>query len=297
MTENKITKVGFVGLGTMGDPMTRNLLKAGFQTFVYNRTASKMKPLVDAGAVACASPAEVGEKSELVFTCVSDVPDVKEVVMGANGISARMAPGGIVVDCSTSSPQLAQEMRDALKPRGIGILDAPVSGGPEGAAQGTLTIMIGGDEDVFQRARPALEAVGKTLTYIGPAGAGQLTKAVNQIVIACSLAGIAEAIILARKSGIDAEKVIAAISKGAARSFMMDVRAPLMLKESFEKAFFALGYHAKDLRIAMEIAKNCAAKIPVCALANDMYQKLDQEGCGKLDHSAVYLYAKKENGL
>ncbi|MGC9329684.1 MAG: NAD(P)-dependent oxidoreductase [Candidatus Hinthialibacter sp.] len=290
-------KVGFVGVGTMGFPMSDNLLKSGFDVYLYNRTTEKIKPLVEKGAKACASPAEVGENCEWVFTCVSDTPDVKQVIMEKNGVAEGIKSGGIIIDCSTSSPKLAQEMHATLKERGIGILDAPVSGGPEGAMKGTLTIMAGGDEDVFQRAMPVLEAVGKTITYIGPAGAGQLTKAVNQIVIASSLVGIAEGVALAKKCGIDPEKVIQAISGGAARSFMMDVRAPLMLKEEFEKAYFALGYHAKDLRIAMELAQEVGAKIPLCKMASDQFQAIDQSGRGALDHSAVYLYTKEENKL
>ena len=182
--------VGFVGIGIMGVNMSRNLMKAGFNVFVYNRTASKCQVLVDEGATQCNTPADVGENCELVFTCVSDTPDVELVIMGAEGVSQKLASGGIIVDCSTSSPSLAKEMHEKLKAKGIGILDAPVSGGPEGAKQGILSIMVGGDEDIFQKALPALEAVGKTITHIGPAGSGQITKAVNQIVLAVNLMGL-----------------------------------------------------------------------------------------------------------
>lgn len=293
----QIKKVGFVGLGTMGIPMTLNLLKVGFEVYVYNRTASKMDTVKKEGAIACPSPAEVGEKSQVVVTCVSDAPDVQEVIMGEKGVASKMKEDGIIIDCSTSSAKLAQEMHAQLKKRGIGILDAPVSGGPEGAKEGTLSIMVGGDEEVFERAKPVLEAMGKTITYIGPAGAGQLTKAVNQIVIATSLAGIAEGIALAQKAGIDPKRVVQAISGGAARSFMMDKRAPLMLNEEFDTAYFALGYHAKDLRLAMELADEFGVNIDFSKMANEMFQAIDQSGRGHLDHSAVYLYVKEKNKM
>ncbi len=297
MTNGIIKKVGFVGTGTMGAPMTRNLMKAGFEAYVYNRTQEKAQPLVEEGATLCATPAEVGKQAECVMLCVSDAPDVEEVVMGENGIASDMPEGGIIIDHSTSAFKLAEEMAAKLKERGIGILDAPISGGPEGAKAGSLSIMVGGEEEVYQQALPVLEAMGKTITHIGPPGAGQLTKAVNQIVIATSLVGIAEGIIMARKSGINPERVLQAISGGAARSFMMDKRGPLMVNEDFEKAFFALGYHAKDLRMAMQIAQNVGAKIPLSEMANQHFQDLDQESKGKLDHSAVYLWTKKENQL
>ncbi len=290
-------KIGFVGLGIMGQSMTRNLMKAGYELFVFNRTAARMESLASEGATPCASPAEVGENCDLVITCVSDTPDVEEVITGSKGIAQKMKPGGIIVDCSTSSPDLAKKLAVQLKEQGIGILDAPVSGGPEGAASGALSIMVGGEEDVFERAKPVLEAMGKTITLIGGPGAGQMTKVVNQVIIAISLEAVAEGIALAKKSGLDAEKVVTAVAGGAAASFMMDKRGPLILKEEFETPYFSLGLHAKDMRIAMEAIESCGADLTLAKPANEIYQSLVDEGHGNLDHSAVYLHSKKKNNL
>ncbi|HPP00644.1 MAG: NAD(P)-dependent oxidoreductase [Candidatus Omnitrophica bacterium] len=290
-------RVGFVGIGTMGLHMSRNLMKAGYELSIFNRTAEKMQPLVEEGAMPCASPAEVGQQSELVFTCVSDVPDVEEVTLGERGVARGIAPGGIIVDCSTSSPALARRMAEELKPRGIGVLDAPVSGGPEGARTGELSIMVGGEEEVFLRAKPVLEAIGKTILLIGPPGSGQLTKAINQIVGALHLEAVAEGIVLAKKAGIDPEKVIQALGGGAAQSWLLKMRGPQMLRGDFTPARFALGLHAKDLRLAMEAARQYGAKLELAEKVNEIFQALDQEGLGALDHSIMYLHAKRLNQL
>lgn len=289
--------IGFVGLGTMGIHMAGNVLQAGYPLFVYNRTASKMDGLVKQGAMACESPADVGAQCELVVTCVSDEPDVEAVILGEKGIAEGMQPGGIIVDCSTSSASLAQRMEKELAPKGIGILDAPVSGGPEGAKQARLSIMCGGKEDTFDKAKPILECMGKTIVLVGPAGAGQLTKAVNQIVGAIHLVAVAEGIALARKSGIDANKVLEAISGGAAQSWIMENRGPLMLKEEFEPARFMLKLHAKDLRLAAKAAENNDANLEFANRIKDIIQSLVDDGKGNLDHSAVYLHTKEQNGI
>ncbi len=290
-------RIGFVGLGTMGLHMARNLMKANFDLYVFNRTKEKSKSLEQEGSVVCNSPAEVGEKSELVVTCVSDAPDVEKVIMEQNGVASAMSPGDTIVDCSTSSAGLARSMYDTLKKRGIGILDAPISGGPEGAKQGTLAIMIGGDEDVFERSLPVLQAMGKTITLVGPAGAGQLTKAVNQILTGMHMEAVAEGIALAKKSGIDPNKVLQAISGGAAGSWVLDMRGPLMLKEEFTPANFTLQLHAKDLRLALEAAKDCDASIPLAEKVHEFLQTLVDRGYGALDHSGLYLYSKENNQI
>lgn len=292
-----MNRVGFVGLGTMGLPMAGNLIKKGFALSVYNRTAAKIKPLVDEGAAGCDSPASVGAQSEVVVTCVSDAPDVEEVIMGADGVASKMADGGLIIDCSTSSPELARSMHTQLKERGIGILDAPVSGGPEGARQGTLAIMVGGDDADFEKGLPVLQAMGKSVTHVGPAGSGQLTKAVNQIITALNLATVAEGVALARKSGIDPDKVLEAIMGGAAGSWILTNRGPLMTKEEFEPARFALNLHKKDLRIAMETAKSNNLNLPLAEKAHEMLKTLIDKGYGHLDHSAMYLYVKENNKL
>ena len=288
--------VGFVGLGLMGLHMARNLMNAGYTLFVYNRTAEKCQPLVDEGATACESPAEVGKNCELVFTCVSDAPDVKEVIMGEKGVAQTLASGGIIVDCSTSSATLAREMHAELKPKGIGILDAPVSGGPEGAKAGTLSIMVGGDEDVFNKAKPALDAVGKTITYIGPAGAGQITKSVNQIVLAINMMGISEGVILARKAGLDPNRVLEAVGGGAAGSWIMPKRGPLMINEDFDEAKFKFGHHTKDLRLACEFAEDVGANLEFSKRINEIMQPLAQENdFYNKDHSLIYMHTKRNN--
>ena len=288
-------KIGFVGIGLMGLPMSRNLMKAGYELFVYNRTASKCDPLKDEGATVCATPKAVGEQCELVFTCVGDVPDVEEVILGPNGVSQGLASGGIIIDCTTSSPKLAQEMHAKLKEKGIDILDAPVSGGPEGAKQGTLSVMVGGDDDVFAKAKPVLEAVGKTITHIGPAGAGQITKAVNQIVLAVNMMGIAEGIIFAQKSGLDPNKVLEAIGGGAAGSWIMPKRGPLMIDEKFETPFFKIGHHTKDMRIATEWAKEIGANLELAGRLYNMKKPIVDEGKFDFDHSSLFLHAKRAN--
>lgn len=290
-------RIGFTGLGIMGTAMSRNVMKAGYELNVYNRTAERMKPLVDEGAKPCRTPAEVGKNSELVVVCVSDAPDVEAVVMGPDGVAQGMTAGGIIVDCSTSSPQLARNMAETLEQRGIGVLDAPVSGGPEGAKNATLAIMVGGDEETFNKALPVLEAMGKSIVLVGPAGAGQLTKAINQIIVATHLEAVAEGIALAKKSGIDAEKVFQAISGGAAASWVMKMRSPSMLEEKFTPPNFTLALHAKDLRLAIEAAKDCGAKLDVAERIHAILQSLVEKNCGSLDHSALYLYTKEMNNL
>lgn len=290
-------KIGFVGLGTMGTFMARNILRAGFELFVFNRTAARMKPLADEGAIPCQSPSEVGERCDLVVTCVSDAPDVEEVILGSQGIAQRMTSPGVIVDCTTSSPSLARRLAHQLSERGVGVLDAPVSGGLEGAQNATLSIMVGGEDAVVERAMPVLQAMGNTITHVGPAGSGQLTKAINQIVIAVHMAATAESIALAKKSGVDPGKVLQAISSGAAQSWIMKMRGPLMLKEEFTPPKFALELHAKDLRIAMEAIRECGAQLALAEPVNAILQSLNERGYGKLDHSSMYLHVKEKNHL
>ncbi len=288
--------VGFVGIGIMGENMARNLMKAGYTLFIYNRTAEKCNALVSEGATQCDTPADVGANSELVFTCVSDTPDVEEVIMGENGVSQKMASGGIIVDCSTSSPTLAKEMYQKLKEKGIGILDAPVSGGPEGAKNGQLSIMIGGEEDVFEKAKPALEAVGKTITLVGPPGSGQITKCVNQMVLAINLMGISEGIIFAQKNGLDPAKVIEAVQGGAAGSWIMPKRAPLMISEDFDKPFFKFGHHTKDIKIATNAARDVGAKLEFAERMREIMEPLAQDETNfNKDHSAIFMHARNNN--
>ncbi|MBD3266843.1 NAD-binding protein [bacterium] len=292
-----MAKIGFIGLGTMGAFMAGNILQNGYDLCVFNRTAEKMEPLIRQGAEGCSTPAEVGEKSAIVVLCVSDAPDVNEIIMGEKGVASGMKDGGIIIDCSTSSPELAQDMAKQLVNRGIGVLDAPISGGPEGAKNGKLAIMVGGEEPDFDKALPILQAMGEKITLVGPPGAGQLTKAVNQILVGTNLAAVAEGIALARKSNIDPNKVMEAISEGAAKSWALSMRGPLMLREEFTPPKFTVALHAKDFRLAMETAQNHGCQLEIAEKIHSIFQKMVEEGEGELDNSGIYKYIKKINNL
>ena len=209
-------RVGFVGLGIMGQGMARNLLKAGYSVRVWNRTSSRMDPLVEAGATAGASPADVAANCDIVIICVSDTPDVEAVVLGENGILCGAQAGALVIDCSTISPQATIEIAAQLNAKGVKMLDAPISGGSEGAANGTLSIMIGGDEDQVERARGVFEAMGKTITHVGKQGAGQTVKLVNQILVVGNCLAMSEALVFAQAGGVDLAKCLNAVFSGAA---------------------------------------------------------------------------------
>ena len=219
-------RVGFVGLGIMGRGMAANLLKAGFEVRVWNRTASRMDALVADGAEAGANPADVAANCDVTIVCVSDTPDVENVVMGENGILEAAKPGSLVIDCSTISPKVTKEIAALLAEKDVHMLDAPISGGSEGAANGTLSIMVGGDAAQFERALPVFEAMGKTITHVGETGAGQTVKLVNQILVVGNCLAMCEALMLAEAGGVDLQKTFDAVSKGAAGSWMFTNRAP-----------------------------------------------------------------------
>ncbi|MCB0074894.1 MAG: NAD(P)-dependent oxidoreductase, partial [Caldilineaceae bacterium] len=222
-------RIGFIGLGIMGRGMAANLLKAGFPVRVWNRTASRMDPLVEAGAEAGSSPADVAAHSDIIITCVSDTPDVEAVVLGEDGVIHGINEGALLVDCSTISPKVTQEIAATLAEKGVHMLDAPISGGSEGAANGTLSIMVGGDAEQFARAMPAFEAMGKTITHVGGAGAGQTVKLVNQVLVVVNCLAMGEALMLAQAGGVDLQKTFDAVSKGAAGSWMFTNRAPQII--------------------------------------------------------------------
>ena len=229
-------RIGFVGLGIMGQGMTRNLLKAGYNVRVWNRTASRMDPLVEAGATAAASPADVAANCDIVIICVSDTPDVQAVVLDENGILSGANQGSLVIDCSTISPQATIEIAAQLNAKGVKMLDAPVSGGSEGAANGTLSIMIGGDEDQVERARGVFEAMGNTITHVGKQGAGQTVKLVNQILVVGNCLAMSEALIFAQAGGVDLQKCLNAVSGGAAGSWMLANRGPQIIERDWRPA-------------------------------------------------------------
>ncbi len=279
-------RIGFVGLGIMGKPMARQILEAGYTLTVHNRSRAAVDELAAMGATAAHSAAEVAAQSDIVLTCLPDSPDVEAVALGEGGILEGIAPGALYVDTSTIAPAMAKKVAAAMREKGADMLDAPVSGGQLGAENATLSIMVGGEEASFERARPVLAAMGKTIVHVGPSGAGQVTKAANQIVVGMTNAAVAEALVLAAKSGVDPAKVVQAISGGAARCWALENRAPRVLKRDFEPGFYA-AYHLKDLGIALDAAKDAGAVLPATALLKQLYQSLISNGKGRLDHSAI----------
>ncbi len=243
--------IGFVGLGTMGGPMARNLLHKGFDVTVHNRTRVKEEPLAAAGATRAASPAEAAKDADVVVTIVSDTPDVERVLFALGGIAEGARPGTVVVDMSTISAEATKDFGRRLSAQGIAMVDAPVSGGSEGAENGTLTIMCGGEAEDVEKITPALVAMGSKITHVGPLGSGQLTKAVNQIVIAGYFLALAEGMTFGIKAGLDMDKVLEAISAGMCRSAVLDMRARNMIDDSYPLGF-KLALHRKDLGIALQ---------------------------------------------
>jgi 2-hydroxy-3-oxopropionate reductase len=280
------TRVGFVGLGLMGLPMARNLLRAGYQLTVYNRTAAKADSLVAEGAERAASPAEAAEHADVVVTIVTDSPDVEAVVGGERGLLSGAAAGTVWIDMSTISPDVTRWLGAAAEKRGIGSLDAPVSGGPPGAEAGTLSIMVGGELDVFEACLPLLQVMGKTIVRVGGLGAGQVTKACNQVVIAATLAGIAEALVLGAKAGVDPALIRQALMGGYAASRLLDVHGERMITHAFDPGFF-VKLHDKDLHIVLDMARSLSVAAPVTALAAQHFNALIADGDGELDNSSM----------
>ncbi|MFC1959119.1 NAD(P)-dependent oxidoreductase [Chloroflexota bacterium] len=279
-------KVGYIGLGLMGAPMARNLMKAGYELVVHNRSQAIVDELVAEGATAATAPQEVAAQVDVVFTNLPDSPDVEKVALGENGISAGAHEGLIFIDNSTIKPETARTIAEKLAVVGVQALDAPVSGGDIGAKAGTLTIMVGGPEEAFQAALPLLEAMGKTITYIGASGAGQVTKCANQIVVAAQMTGMAEALVLAQKSGVDAERVVAAISQGAAQCWALDTKPAKIFSRDLGPGFKAHMQH-KDLNIVLDTGNAYGVPLPITATAQQLYRAMLAAGNGDLDNSAV----------
>jgi 2-hydroxy-3-oxopropionate reductase len=280
------TNVGFIGPGIMGRPMALNLHKAGYPLVVYGRRPETMKPLVDVGATACASPKEVASRSDVVISIVSDTPDVEEVILGENGVIHGARKGSIVVDMSTISPNATRQMAAALAERGVEMLDAPVSGGDVGAINGTLSIMVGGKKNAFDTVLPLFQAMGKNIVHVGDNGAGQVCKACNQIVVAVTIEAVSEAITFARKNGVDAAKVRAALMGGFAGSKILEVHGQRMLDNVF-KPGFKVKLHQKDMRIVMEDAGKLGLGLPGAALVTQHLNALMGAGDGELDSAAI----------
>ena len=279
-------KIGFIGLGIMGRGMAHNLLKAGFDVCVWNRSAERMVPLVDAGAAAADSPAELAARSDIILICVGKTDDVQQVVMGDGGVIHGIRPGSLVIDHSTISPAATREIGAALDAKGAHMLDAPISGGSEGAANGTLSIMIGGDEAQMARADGALQAMGSSITHVGPLGSGQLVKAVNQILVVNNMQGVIEALMLAEAADLDLEKTIDAVKGGAAGSWMLSMRAPQLIKRDWRPGF-TIDLQTKDLRLVMEAADQLGVPLPSTGAIFAQYRALQRQGLGHLGNHAL----------
>jgi 3-hydroxyisobutyrate dehydrogenase len=289
-------RVGFAGLGTMGQAMAANLARAGFPLAVWNRSPGRSGPLVELGAAEAATPARLAAESDVVVICVRDTPDVAEILFGTNGIASGARDELLVIDCSTISPAATRSFAARLAEAGVRFVDAPVSGGSEGAQQGTLSIMVGGDAADVERARPILAAMGKTITHMGPVGSGQATKAVNQVILAATYLGVAEGIVLAIKSGLDPETVVRALSGGAAQSWVLVNRSERMIRNDYPIGF-KLALHRKDLGIALAMAEEVGAALPVAGLAAQIENGLIAAGHGDDDNSALARAIRAWSGL
>lgn len=289
-------RVGFIGMGIMGRPMSINLLKAGFDVTVYNRTPGRAQEVVAAGAKEAASPRELAEVTDYIITCVTGPDDVKEVVLGPNGVIEGAKPGSVVIDMSTISPEATREIAAALAEKGIHMLDAPVSGGDIGAINGTLTIMIGGEGEIVERCMPLFEAMGKTITHIGPIGSGQVTKLINQVLIAVNLMAASEAITMAKKCGVDPERVLNAVSAGSAGSWQLINLGPKMLARDFEPGFM-IRLLQKDLRLALAEADRVQMPLLGTAVAHQLLRTAEGEGYGEEGTQAMVKVIEKLAGL
>jgi 2-hydroxy-3-oxopropionate reductase len=278
--------VGFIGLGIMGRPMARNLLKAGYPLVVHNRSRAGVDELVGAGAKAAASPREVAAQCEVLVTMLPNSPDVEQVALGGDGIADGAHSGLIFVDMSTISPIVSQKIGKALEPKGVKMLDAPVSGGEKGALDAALSIMVGGDKAVFDRVLPIFQAMGKTITHLGPLGFGGFTKLANQIIVAVNLTALGEALTLAKKAGLDRELTLKALAGGLAGSKCLDQKAPNYVAGTY-KPGFKIDLHFKDLGLIMESARALGVPLPTTAVVQELFNALRVKGRGGLDHSGV----------
>ena len=272
-------RIGFVGLGIMGGGMASNLVRAGFEVSVWNRTASRAEPVVALGATQATSPAEVARRSDIVIVCVSDTPDVEAVILGDDGVLAGARDGMLVVDMSTISPQATRSISEKLAEAGVAMLDAPVSGGSEGAAKGTLSIMVGGAAADVERAMPAFKAMGKTITHVGDTGAGQTVKLVNQVLVVGNCLAMCEALMLAQAGGVDLEKTLEAVSPGAAGSWMLSNRGPQIIKRDWRPGF-TIDLQQKDVRLVLDAADELGVPLPGTSLIFQLYRTLQTRDLG-----------------
>ena len=279
-------KVGFIGLGIMGKPMAKNLMQAGYELVVHNRSPEKAEELEREGATAAESPKAVAGQSDIIIIMLPDSPDVREIITGEGGVLEGIEEGALVVDMSTISPVVTEELAAEIGEKGVSMLDAPVSGGDVGAIEGTLSIMVGGSEKDFERARPLFEVMGKTVTHVGPTGAGQVTKACNQIVAALTIEAVSEALVLGSKGGVAPEKILDVLSGGLAYNKIMEVKREKFLSHTFDPGFRAELHH-KDLGIALAAGREYGVALPVTAIVDQMLLSMMRKGWGGEDHSAL----------
>jgi 3-hydroxyisobutyrate dehydrogenase len=289
-------RIGFIGLGIMGRPMARNLMKAGFPLTVWNRSRPGVDELVSEGAAEGSSPADVARRSDVVITIVGDSPDVEEVTLGAKGIIEGTHAGLVHIDMTTMSPQVTRRIAERLAEAGVEMLDAPVSGGQQGAIEGTLSIMVGGKAETLERCQPVLAAMGRQIVHCGPAGAGQTVKLCNQIAVALTNLGVCEALVFAARSGIDPRVMIEAVSAGAGTSWQLQNLAPRIVERDFRPGF-KVAHQRKDLRLALEAAEAMAAPLPGTQLVAQLFAALEADGLGEEGTQALVKALEGPTGV
>lgn len=281
--------IGFIGLGVMGKPMAHNLLKAGYPLIVHNRRQEVTNEFLAAGARTAERPQDIAAQSNIIITMLPDTPQVEEVLTGPEGVLAGAHQGLIVIDMSTISSTATRTLAAQLAEHGISVLDAPVSGGDKGAIAGTLSIMVGGEQDVFLRCQPIFEAMGKTITYVGQSGSGQIVKACNQIVVAVIIEAVSEALVLGAKAGVDPATILRVLNGGLAANRVIDMRGEGMVSHTFTPGF-RVNLHHKDLGLALATGRANQVPLPVTALVDQMFATLETQGRGQLDHSALLTH-------
>jgi 2-hydroxy-3-oxopropionate reductase len=288
--------IGFIGLGIMGRPMARNLLKAGYPLVVHSRSRGPVDEIAKAGAKVGTSPRDVASQSDVLITMLPNSPDVEQVVLARDGVIEGARPGMVLLDMSTISPLVSQKVGAALAEKSVKMLDAPVSGGEKGAIDGVLSIMVGGDKAVFEKVLPIFQAMGKTITHLGPLGAGGFTKLANQIIVAVNLTALGEALTLAKKAGLDRELTLTALAGGLAGSRCLDQKKPNYVADTYNPGF-KIDLHYKDLGLIMESARALGVPLPATAVVQELFSALRVKGRGGLDHSAVITLLEDLAGL
>ena len=289
-------KLGFIGLGIMGKPMVKNLLKAGYEVVVYDIIKENVDLMVEAGAAAAGSAKEVAKDCKTIITMLPNSPHVKAVVMGENGVLEGAQEGSVLIDMSSIAPLASKEISEACAKKGVKMIDAPVSGGEPKAIDATLSFMCGGEQEVFDQVKPILEKMGASVVLVGPVGSGNMTKLANQIIVAVNIAALSEALVLAAKSGVNPENVYKAIRGGLAGSTVMDAKAPMMLDRNFNPGF-RIELHIKDLTNAMNASQAVDMELPMTEKVLEMMKILAEEGMGKCDHSAVLRYYEEQESV